>query len=282
MGVAIDAGIQAIVRRVRMAVGAQRPIPLVSTRVNLEVLEIVVERGRDPRRRRVTGTAVVAEICRHMVGVRRDGVVRLVALVTIGQCQPVVPPRMAVLTLNEEMFSGQGEPRADVTEGGREERGGCMARRAVVSEHSGHVIRVRRALVVGRMALVAIRVRELVIVIRVAGEACRRQMGTGQDKMGRIVIECLRGPRRGAVARCAVMVEIQCNVPGVRRLLIIGLMALVTARIGELVVPPGMAEPAGRRRVRAGERKPGCAVIERGPQPRGRAVAVLAIVAESR
>ena len=64
-----------------------------------------------------------------------------------------------------------------------------MTIQTVVTESGGYMIGIRRALVIGLMALIAIRVSQLIIAIRVARLACRRQVHSRQCKVRLAVIE---------------------------------------------------------------------------------------------
>lgn len=157
-----------IVRIIRMALAAKSPPSLVPARINFEVLRVVIERGGNPRGRRVARLARLAEIERGVIGVRRSGVIGLVALVAARIRHLVIVVDVARGARRRRVFPRQGEIR-----GGVIVRSACPVRRRMAcfarpAEVQRRMIGIRRAGEVRIVALIAAGVREVVISVLVA------------------------------------------------------------------------------------------------------------------
>ena len=130
-----------------------------------------------------------------------------------------------------------------------------MTLRAIVTEIPRHVVRVCRLLELLLMALVAIRVMQLVVPIHVARLACCCNVGTCQREERCAVVECCRVPVRCRVTLRAIVTEVARHVVRVCRLLELLLMALEAIIVHQLIVPVRMARLALCAHVRACQRK---------------------------
>ena len=79
-------------------------------------------------------------------------------------------------------------------------------------ERAGNMIRLRDAIEIHLMTLIAIAVRDVVIAVRVAALAIGCQMLTDQWEFRRCVIEGRWRPCRGCVAFCTIVIELSGNV----------------------------------------------------------------------
>jgi hypothetical protein len=90
------------------------------------------------------------------------------------------------------------------------------------------------------MTLVAIDILQLVITIDMAGLAGRGNMSPRQREQRGTMIERRWSPHARTMALRAVVTEVRCNMIGIRRLLELCLMALITIDILQLVVAVDM------------------------------------------
>lgn len=76
----------------------------------------VIKRGWLPDSRRMTCLAGVTEICRHMIGIRRNRKISRVASVAVGVNQFVIGIHMTRLAGRREVSAGESEPGRAVIE----------------------------------------------------------------------------------------------------------------------------------------------------------------------
>jgi hypothetical protein len=91
------------------------------------------------------------------------------------------------------------------------------------------------------VTLVAIGIGEPVVAIDVARLALRRHMFARQRELRGAVTECRRLPSTCCVARLAPMIQKPRHVVGIRRPLVVRLMARITVSVHQLVVVADMA-----------------------------------------
>ena len=192
---------------VGMTTGTCRPATLVSARIDPEVLLVVIEGRGAPGGCRVARRAIVAEICRHVIRIRRSLEIGLVALVAVGVGDLVVPVRMAVRAERGGVFAGQREMCRAVVErrGGPSARG--VAGSARVTVVLCHMVRVRLRLEFRLVALVAVGVGDLIVPVCMAACALCGRVFPGQCKSRRAVVERRRSPGSCRVAWQACMTE---------------------------------------------------------------------------
>ena len=106
-----------------------------------------------------------------------------------------------------------------------------MALRAIVAEVPRHVIGIRCAVEIRCMALVAIRIMQLVIAIGVTRLALHCDVRPSQREQCRTVVKCRASPIRSRMALRTIVAEIPRHMIRVRCLLELGLMTLVTIRV---------------------------------------------------
>ena len=139
-----------------------------------------------------------------------------------------------------------------------------MARLAVVTEVERLMIRrSRSAIEIRNVTLIAVRVRELIIPVRVAAitrEACMRAL---QSEVRVGVIERRWTPRVLRMALRTGMRELIRDVIGILRLIEIRLMTLIAIDVREIVIPICMACVARLRLMRAQQWEVRVRVIER-------------------
>lgn len=180
--------------------------------------------------------------------------------------------------------AGQRESRRVVIERGVQPCRSGMAQCAILRKIRRNVVRhasdVRGALVIVHMAAVAVGGQGSLVIVGMAGRACDGGMRAGQRKAGPVVIKGRVQPGDRRVTRGAILRESDIGVVGhardARRPVVIVHMATVAAsrqRPGKIV---GVAGGARHRHMRAGQRKHGLAVVERGGHPAGCGVACVA------
>jgi hypothetical protein len=148
---------------------------------------------------------------------------------------------------------------------------GCrVTLRAIVAEVPCHMIRVCCLLELRRVALIAIRVMQLVVPVYVTRLARCCNVSTCQREKRRVMIECCTAPVGCRVALRAIVAEVPRYVVRVSCLLELRLMALVAIRVHQLVVPVGMTVLTLSCNMSPGQREPGSIMIERCVTPVGR------------
>ncbi len=130
---------------------------------------------------------------------------------------------------------------------------------------------------IGLMALITVRIHQLIIAVGVARLTRNCHVCTGQRKLRRCVVERGRRPGCRRVALIARLGKIACNVVGICRVLEICLMALKAARICQLIVAIDVTVDARNSDVCAGQRKLRRRVVECGRRPPVHAMAKKAI-----
>jgi len=129
------------------------------------------------------------------------------------------------------------------------------------------------------------RARQIVVIVDVAVRALawRHRVQSGQRESGAVVIERRAEPRARVMALLAGLREILRDVIWIARALKIFQMARDTSRARQTVVIADVAIDAlsWRNRMRSGQHKTCTAMIERGVEPRGRVVALLASLREA-
>ena len=179
------------------------------------------------------------------------------------------------------MRVGERESYRSVIEGRGLPRDCRVALLASLSEASGHVVRILRALKIRQVTAHARRRGDVVVVVDVAVEADARGIGVriGQRKAYRRVIKCRRLPGDGGVALLASLRETSRDVVRVLSALKVLEMAGGAGGGRQIVVVVDMAVQANARwiSVGVGQRKSGGGVIKFGIKPGVRTVALLAL-----
>ena len=133
------------------------------------------------------------------------------------------------------------------------------------------VVRVVRPVVVIQVARNARRIRKVVVVVDVAVRALSRRdcVRTGEREPGLRVIVIRRLPCARRVAHLACRREVLLHVVGIRRPVVVLLVAGHARGIGDVVVVVDVAihALARRHRMQAGQREAGLRVIEVGRGP---------------
>jgi hypothetical protein len=120
---------------------------------------VVIECGRLPRRGRMACLATLTKAAGHMIWVLSSLIIGRVALIAVGIRQLVVSVRMTCLTCDGNMCARQRELRRVMVKRRRYPRRGGMTGLTGLTKSAGHVIRVFGPLEIGRVALVAVRIR---------------------------------------------------------------------------------------------------------------------------
>lgn len=110
----IDALKELVIGRVHMAGRAALPFFAMFAGVNSEILAVMIERRRQPGVQGMAGGAIVREIQRHMVGIRRPLEIRLMASKTIRGCTGIPVVHVALGARRGHMRAQQRETRATV------------------------------------------------------------------------------------------------------------------------------------------------------------------------
>ena len=161
------------------------------------------------------------------------------------------------------------------------------ARRVVAGIASGrescrNVVRIRRCLVIGLVARIAIRRRPRIHSANVTTAAGHVDVGPGQRERSFIVIEYRSGPTRRVVADRAVRGEASLHVVRIRRALVIFDVAGIAIRRRACKFSVDVALRARNVYMGSGQRKWRLRVIEYRASPRCRRVANRAVRRETR
>jgi hypothetical protein len=138
--------------------------------------------------------------------------VSLVTLRAIRIHKLVVPVRMAGLALQSRMISCEWKLRSIVIERCRSPGCCVVTRLAVLTEVPCHMVWIHGSLEVSLVTLSTIGVYELVVAVRVAGQALNTCMISCQWKLRRIVIECCGPPACRSVAGLALIRKTRIHV----------------------------------------------------------------------
>ena len=191
--------IEAGARRIRVCVGQR------------ESHRIVVESGRLPRTGVVALLASLGESASHVVRILRALIIRQMAAhaCVCGDVVVVVDVAIEANARRISMRVGERESYRGVIEGRGLPCDCRVALLASLSEASGHVVRVLRALIIRQVTAHAGRCRDVVIVVDVAIEADARRIRVGirQRETHRRVIKCSRLPGDCCVALLASLRE---------------------------------------------------------------------------
>lgn len=222
----------------------------------------MIERSWLPGSGRVARLTCLAETSRHVIWIRRPLEIAGVALITICVCELIVVVRMTGHTWCGTMSTCECKFRSVVVKRGgfpRCCRVTCLAR---LAEAARDMIRIFCSLEISRVALVAIRIHELIVVVRVARRTRCGNMNAGQDEPGRTMVERGRSPCSCCMTTLAQLADISCDVIRVFRSLKIGSVTLVATGIHELIVAICMARLTSDCDVHPGQGKLRRAVIE--------------------
>ena len=143
-----------------------------------------------------------------MIRILRLGKLRLVAGIAIRVRQLVIAIRVAILTLNCYVSSGEREPRSRMIKCRGTPCRLHMTRKAIVTELSLLMIGICCAAKVCSMTIPACVRQILVLIIHVTLIARDRLMCADKRVVGVGVIERRWEPRRTRVARSAIMIEV--------------------------------------------------------------------------
>ena len=200
-----------------------------------------------------------------MARIRRVVVIRLVATDTSRRQRRVVVVHVAHRARDRRVEAGQRERRVVVIEGRIRPQHGVVAQFAGGREASMRNRR-RGAVKGGLMARNARGDRDVVIAVKVAAGARRRQVRPNQRPSRRRVVELSVGPNHRVVAVLAGRRESRVRHWG-RGVVEVGLMAGNARRNRDVVVVIDVTAGARRRQVRPRQREARRRVIEGGIRP---------------
>jgi len=241
---------------------------------------VMIKRTLGPNHGVVAHLAVGRKTQLNMID-RRQGIVEigLVARHAGGAPQTVIVTDVAGSAGRAYVRASQGKAGRGVVEGRPRPRGGRMAYRTVGGKCRRHVAGIGGALEIALMTSDTRRVRQLEVVIDVAGSAGHAHVRPGQRKPGEVVVKGGVGPGCGRMARLAIRGKATEHVIGIRSALeirhVTGGASGTCGRQIEVVIH--MAGSAGHAHVRAGQRKSRGAMVKVGHQPGIDPVAGLAI-----
>ena len=215
----------------------------------------MVKRRRLPRCRRVTGLACLTEVPRNVVRILCSCEIRTVALITVREDKGKIVVDVACLTGYCGMSARECKLCCGVVERGAIPRSGRMALHAICRIAVCLVIGIGRPGKIRAVALIAIRVRDLIIVVHVTSLALHRGMETGERELGGVVIEERRLPRRRRVAHRAILWKSARLVIGVCRCGKIRAMAIHAVRGKSSILVVHMARVARQGTMSSRERK---------------------------
>lgn len=187
------------------------------------------------------------------------GVVRCMAFIA---GIPLVLEPMPGIAVDRESGWSIDVVRGAEWRSGRPCRLRMTAQTIVTQTHCLMICRRVRTVIIALMALVAIRIRQLIISAGVTIQACDTDVRTCKWEIRRSVGKCRRSPRSGCVADRTVGRELIRSVRRVRGTIIIRLVASQAVGEGDVVVPASMAIQAGSGLMRASERKCRRSMIE--------------------
>jgi hypothetical protein len=145
-----------------------------------------------------------------------------------------------------------------------------VARLTALTEVAGNVIRIRGPLEIRGVTLVAIRVDELIVVVRMAGGTRGGNMRSRQCKLRCAMVERCGGPGRRGMTRLAYLAKAARSVIRVFCSLEIGGVALIAISVRKLVIAVRMACLAGNGTMSPCQRKFCGVVVKRRWLPRRR------------
>lgn len=128
------------------------------------------------------------------------------------------------------------------------------------------------------MALVAIGVRQLIVVVRVTGLAAHGKMSSREWKLGCRMIKRRGLPRRGCMTLRAGLRESRRDVVGIRSLAEIAAVTRIATCRQVCVLVVLVTIRAGHGQMRPGERELRRGMIERRGLPRSRAMTLCTIL----
>ena len=202
--------------------------------------------------------------------------------VTIRALKYAVVARVAVACRAHTIGSPVIHGEVRVIESGVQPAGRGVARSATGREACGHVVGIRRCLIVGAVAPITIRRQRRVIVVHVTVGAGHVGMRTGQREPCIVVVERSRRPGCCVMANVALLREACGHVVGIRRSLKILQVAVHAGAARQVVVAIRVTLRTLHVSVRPRQRPAGGGVIERRIIPVARAMANLALLRESR
>jgi hypothetical protein len=134
-----------------MALRTGCPCSVMMPGVDREVWPVMVERGRCPRRGRMTRCARRGESCRLMIRICRPVVIGLVTEIAIRGRALILSVNVAQIARRIHMRSGQRECRICMIERRRIPRRCCVARETIVIKLPRHMVRICHAVEIGLM-----------------------------------------------------------------------------------------------------------------------------------
>ena len=240
----------------------------------LRVLRVVEGRAC-PRRRGMAGRARGREELRlgRVAWIRGVVVIRLVTSHASRRQRRVIAVDVAEGAGRRGMRARQRECRVVVVEGGVGPHGRVVAQIALLRESRGHVVRIRRAVVIGQVAGHARRAVQGIragTFMTIGASPRRDSMRTRQRESRAGVVKGSVCPEHGIVTGFAGRWEVRGNVIYRRgRGVVVVQVARYAGRVRNVVVVVDMAvgTSARRHRMSSGQCKPGGVVIEGRIQP---------------
>ena len=230
----------------------------------------------------MAGRAVVTELRRYVVWVRRLRKLRRVTLIAILIVQVVVVIHMTRYARRGDVSTRQREPCAAMIERCRPPCGLRVTSLALPWEAARSVIRVCCVIEICLMAPNACCRQALILIVDVASVACRCLMRANEREARSTVIECCGSPCRLRMARLALRWVIACNVVRVRGCVEGGTMTRYAIKRLSAKHIVAVTTSALLRLVRSDERKARLGVVVATALPCSCAVTWLAISRESR
>src|SRR5579871_283529 len=207
-----NAGKDRVIRAIRMAVAALRPLTLVRAAVDRKVrgiVSFVLRAG--PIRKRVARVAGLRESGRRVIGIGRVVVIRLMAAPAVAGCGCVVVPHVtqAALVIGQHrgVIAGQLERRRRMRKRGARPVGSRVAQRAILREARGRMARIVGSVVIGLMAVPARWAVQRVVIVHMTLAALQTGVKSGQGKPCRRMVERRPQPVRRRVAPRTILRE---------------------------------------------------------------------------
>lgn len=156
----------------------------------------------------MTGHAILRELVARMARIHGPVVIGLMTLDAVGVSDVVIAVHMTRLTRLGNMCALQRKCSVVVIEGRGSPCIESMARHTVVTELSGGMRRILRRVIVGFMALPAVRICEVVVAVDVAGLTGLRNVGALQREIRRGMIKGRGFPARVCMTGGTVVTEL--------------------------------------------------------------------------
>lgn len=157
--------------------------------------------------------AVLVELTRIVIGIRRPIEICLMALYAVRVLQLIIPIQVAVTASDGEVSTGQGKRRRCMVEGCRFPACGRVTSRTVVMKLRDAMVGIRYTIEIRLMAVVTIcRKRDTILSVDMALLTSHALMQSREWESCFAMIEICRFPRSIVVADGTILIELSRHV----------------------------------------------------------------------